>query len=189
MSSESALNPHVEDILHKQFAAAPRLKGPLTRFNAVLARYSMYLSVAGLLFIVGIVFYQVFGRYVLNSSPTWAENLALVLVLYVTLIAAAVGVRDAGHIGMESLLVLLPARLRDRIELVIHILVLLFGVAMAYNGTVLGLSVMHYKIPNLNLSEGVRYVPLVLSGVMIVLFSIEHIIALLRGEEVEPAWH
>ena len=77
--------------------------------------------------IVAIVFYQVFGRYVLNSSPTWAENLALVLILYVTLIAAAVGVRDAGHIGMESLLVLLPDRLRDRIELVIHVCILIFG--------------------------------------------------------------
>ena len=48
---------------------------------------------------------------------------------------------------------------------------------------------MHYKIPNLGLPEAVRYVPLVLSGVLIVLFSIEHIIALLRGEEVEPSWH
>jgi TRAP-type C4-dicarboxylate transport system permease small subunit len=189
MSSEGTLNPHVEDVIHEQFAARPRLRGPLTRFNATLARYGMYLAVLGLLVIVAVVFYQVFGRYVLNSSPTWAENMALVLVLYVTLIAAAVGVRDAGHIGMESLLVLLPERLRDRAELVIHALVALFGLAMAYNGTILGLSVMNYKIPNLGLSEGVRYVPLVLSGALIVLFSIEHIIALLRGEEVEPAWH
>ena len=83
MSSESSLNPHVEDIIHEQFAAPP-LTRPLTRFNATIARYGMYLSVVGLLVIVGIVFYQVFGRYVLNSSPTWAENLALVLVLYVT---------------------------------------------------------------------------------------------------------
>ena len=104
--------------------------------------------------IVAIVFYQVFGRYVLNNSPTWAENLALVLVLYVTLIAAAVGVRDAGHIGMESLLVLLPDRLRDKIELVIHVCILLFGAAMAYNGWMLGKSVMHYKIPNLELVRG-----------------------------------
>ena len=34
-----------------------------------------------------------------------------------------------------------------------------------------------------------RYAPLVLSGALIVLFSIEHIIALLRGEEVVPSWH
>ena len=31
--------------------------------------------------------------------------------------------------------------------------------------------------------------PLVVAGALIVLFSIEHIIALLRGHEVEPAWN
>ena len=60
------------------------------------------------------MFCQVFGRYVLNSSPTWAESLALVLILYVTLIGAAVGVRDAGHIGMDSLLILAAGRLRAK---------------------------------------------------------------------------
>ena len=39
------------------------------------------------------------------------------------------------------------------------------------------------------LPEVVRYVPLVLSGLLIVLFSIEHIIALLTDAEVEPTWH
>jgi TRAP-type C4-dicarboxylate transport system permease small subunit len=189
MSVDSNLDPHVEEVIREQLPAAPPARGPLTTFNATVARLGMYLAVAGLLLIVLVVFYQVFGRYVLNSPPTWAENVALVLVLYVTLIAAAVGVRDAGHIGMESLLILAPDTLRERIELVIHGLVALFGVAMAYNGWILGLSVMSYKIPNLGVSEAVRYVPLVLSGVLIVLFSIEHILALVRGEEVLPSWH
>ena len=182
------LDPHVEDIIHEQDHRPP-LTGPLTTFNATIARFGMYLAAFGLMAIVVVVFYQVFGRYVLNSSPTWAESLALVLVLYVTLIAAACGVRDAGHIGMESLLVLAPDNVRERIELAIHVLVLLFGAAMAYNGWILGQSVAAYKIPNLGLPELVRYVPLVLSGVLIVLFSIEHIIALLKGVEVEPTWH
>ena len=182
------LDPHAEDIAHEQDRRRP-LTGLLTRFNGTIARYGMYASVLGLLVIVAIVFYQVFGRYVLNSSPTWTESLALVLVLYVTLIAAAVGVRDAGHIGMESLLVLAPDRVRERIELLIHGLVLLFGLAMAYNGFILGQSVASYKIPNLGMPEVVRYVPLVLSGLLIVLFSIEHIIALLTDAEVEPTWH
>src|SRR5918994_497267 len=173
------LDPHAEDIAHEQDRSRP-LTGLLTRFNGTIARYGMYASVLGLLVIVAIVFYQVFGRYVLNSSPTWAENLALVLILYVTLIAAAVGVRDAGHIGMESILILLPDRLRDRVELVIHGCILLFGAAMAYNGWILGKSVMNYKIANLGISEAARYVPLSLSGALIVLFSIEHILALLR---------
>lgn len=167
----------------------PERRNLLTRFNAFAARYGMYFSVAGLFVIVVIVFYQVFGRYVLNSSPTWTEGFALVLILYVTLIGAAVGVRDAGHIGMESLLVLVSDKLRNQLELLIHALVIIFGATMIYNGFVLGISVSSYKIPNLNLPEAIRYVPLVLSGILIILFSIEHIIALVKNEEVVPSWH
>ena len=166
-----------------------RITSWLTRLNRALARGGMVVAMVGLMAIVGVVFYQVFGRYVLNSSPTWAESLAIVLVLYVTLIGAAVGVRDAGHIGLESLLVLVPDRLRHALELVIHALVAVFGLGMAYNGWLLGASVAAYTIPNLHVSEAVRYVPLALSGGLIVLFCLEHIIALLRGEEVEPSWN
>ena len=161
----------------------------LTRVNATLARYGMYSSVGGLFVIVAIVAFQVFGRYVMNDSPTWAENLALVLILYVTLIGAAVGVRDAGHIGMESLLILLPEGPRNRMEMLIHVLVAIFGGAMVYNGWILGASVASYKLANINLSEAVRYVPLVVSGVLIMLFSLEHLIALANGTEVEPSWN
>ena len=160
----------------------------LARVNARLARYCAYVSVAGLLTIVAIVGWQVFGRYVLNDSPTWTESLALVLILYVTLLGAAVGVRDAGHIGMESLLVLVPEEPRRWLEILVHVLVGVFGGFMVWNGWVLGASVASYKIANIALSEGVRYVPLVISGALIVLFSIEHVVALLKGEEVKPSW-
>lgn len=189
MSYDNSLDADVEEVLQQQAPAAPAMRGILTSFNATLARIGMYFAVSGLLLIVITVGWQVFGRYVLNNPPTWAESFALLLILYVTLIAAAVGVRDAGHIGMESLLILVPDRVRVAIERVIHVLIALFGVAMVWNGALLGQSVMNYKISGLGLSEGLRYVPLVISGSLIVLFSIEHIIASLRNLEVEPAWH
>ncbi len=161
----------------------------LARLTAPLARVCMYLAVAGLVGIVGVVAIQVFGRYVMNDTPVWAESTALVLVLYVTLLGAAVGVRDAGHIGMESLLVLVSERIRNRMELLIHALVATFGAIMSWNGAILAESVAPYKIPTLGISEAFNQAPLVISGALIVLFSIEHIIALLRGEEVVPSWH
>ena len=99
---------------------------------------------------------QVFGRYVMNDTPTWAEAFALVLVIWVTMFGAAVGVRDAGHIGMESLLVLVPERVRLKLEVVIHVLVGIFGALMAYNGALLAMSVMDYKIPTLGISGGLE---------------------------------
>jgi TRAP-type transport system small permease protein len=161
----------------------------LTRLNAVLARFAMFLAVAGLWTIVGLVSWQVFGRYVLNDTPTWAESLTLVVILYVALIGAAVGVRDAGHIGMESLLVLVPDETRRRLEIVIFVFVGLFGAMMLYYGWGLTSGVISYKIPTLGISEGWHYAPLLVSGLLITLFSIEHVIALVRREEVVPSWH
>lgn len=133
--------------------------------------------------------YQVIGRYVFNDTPTWAESGAVLLVLYVTMLGMAVGVRDAGHIGLESFLVLAPDWLRTKLELLIHALVLLFGVVMAWNCGVLAESVAPYKIPTLGISEAFKYVPPAMAGVLVAMFSLEHIIAILRGVEVEPAWH
>jgi len=160
-----------------------------TRFCAALARLCLKVGVGGLVLLISAVLYQVIGRYVLNDTPTWAESGAVLLVLYVTMLGMAVGVRDAGHIGLESLLVLVPDAVRLKMELLIHVLVLGFGVVMAYNCAVLAQSVWDYKIPTLGLSEAFKYVPPAMAGVLIALFSIEHIIALIRGEEVEPAWH
>jgi len=161
----------------------------LSRFCAPLAKGLLIVAVVGLMAIVACVAFQVFGRYIMNDTPTWAEALALVLVIWVTMFGAAVGVRDAGHIGMESLLVLVPERVRNKVEIAIHVLVAAFGACMVYGGWVLGASVWAYKLPNINLSEGVRYVPLVISGALIILFCVEHVIANLKGEEVVPAWH
>ena len=149
----------------------------------------MAFGVLGLVVLIACVAYQVFGRYVLNNTPTWAESLALLLVLYVTMLGCAVGVRDAGHIGMELLGDLVPHSWQKPVALLIHSLTMLFGALMAWNCYEMFVSVRSYMIPTLHISESFRYVPLVLAGCLIVLFSIEHIVALLRGEEVKPAWH
>lgn len=153
-----------------------------------IARACMWLGIAGMIALICAVSWQVFGRYVLNNTPTWAESLALLLVLYVTMLGTAVGVRDAGHIGLESMLVLAPEHIRIKMEYLIHSLVLLFGALMAWNCAFLMESVWTYRLPTLGISEGWRYFPAAVAGVLIVMFSIEHLIALAKGQEVEPAW-
>ena len=142
-----------------------------------------------LIAIVVCVQYQVVGRYIFNHTPTWAESGAVLLVLYVTMLGMAVGVRDAGHIGLESMLVLVPEKVRLAMERLIHVLVMIFGVVMAWNCGVLAASVWAYKIPTLGISEAFKYIPPAMAGALVALFSLEHLIALARGVEVEPSWH
>ena len=160
-----------------------------TRLCAAIAKASLVLAIVGLLAVMVSVQCQVFGRYVLNDTPTWAEALAMLLVLFVTAFGLAVGVRDAGHIGLESLVALLPAVWRRRAELLIHALVGLFGGFMVQGGFTWAAAKWGEKKPMLPVPDGIDYVPVVIAGVLIVLFSVEHIVANLRGRVVEPAWH
>jgi TRAP-type C4-dicarboxylate transport system permease small subunit len=160
-----------------------------SRLCAALARFCLRLGVAGLVLLLVAVLYQVVGRYVFNNTPTWAESGAVLLVLYVTMLGMAVGVRDAGHIGLESLLVLAPEKVRMRMELLIHALVFVFGAVMAWNCSVLAHSVWAYKIPTLGISEAFKYIPPAMAGFLVAMFSLEHLIALWQGKEVVPAWH
>ena len=160
-----------------------------TRFCAALSKLSLVLAVIGLIAVILCVQWQVIGRYVFNDTPTWAEALALLLVLFVTAFGVAVGVRDSGHIGLESMVALLPDHWRHRVEILIHLLVGLFGALMVHGGWLWMAAKWNEKKPMLPVPDGIDYLPLVIAGVLIVLFSIEHVIALVQGKVVEPSWN
>ena len=160
-----------------------------TKFCAALSKISLVLAIIGLLSVVLCVQWQVIGRYVFNDTPTWAEALAMLIVLFVTAFGLGVGVRDAGHIGMESLIVLLPEKWRLRLELLIHALVAVFGYLMVQSGWMWASAKWQEKKPMLPVPDGIDYVPVIIAGGLIFIFSIEHIVALLRGEVVEPSWN
>lgn len=159
------------------------------KFCAAVSKLSLMLAVVLLLAVILCVQWQVVGRYVFNDTPTWAENLALLLVLFVTAFGLAVGVRDAGHIGLESLVMLLPERWQHRIEFLIHALVTVFGALMVHSGWLWASAKWNEKKPMLPVPDGIDYVPVIIAGVLIVLFSVEHMVALWRGQSVEPSWN
>lgn len=160
-----------------------------SRLCGALSKASLILAIFGLVGIIVSVQVQVVGRYVFNDTPTWAEALALQLVLYVTALGVAVGVRDAGHIGLESLVSLLPDGLRLKIEILIHALVALFGCIMVQSGWLWTRLKWDELDPMLQMPVGIDYLSLVIAGLLIVMFSIEHIVALIRHEEVVPSWY
>ena len=160
-----------------------------TKFCAAVSKASLVLAVILLIAVILCVQWQVIGRYIFNDTPTWAEALALLLVLFVTAFGLAVGVRDAGHIGLESMVVLLPEKWQHRIEILIHVLVGSFGVLMVYGAGTWAVAKWGEKKPMLPVPDGIDYLPIAIAGVLITLFSIEHVIALVQGKVVEPSWN
>ena len=149
----------------------------------------MYVAVTCLLGIVGVVFGSVIWRYALNDAPAWSEQVALILVINVAMFGAAAGVRDEGHIGMESLTGLLPPKYQFWIGSVVGVITIVFGGFLSWGCWTMAMSVWTNQIPTLGISEAFRYLPCVVAGLMIVLFSIEHLIAMSTDQKVIPSWH
>ena len=118
-----------------------------------------------------------FGRFVLNDTPAWAEASALLLLGWVILSAAALGVREGFHMGFESLRELLPMPVQRLFMVVSDLVVTLFGAAMAWFGGELALGVWNATLPTLGLPGSVEYLPLVMGGALMALFGLERVIA------------
>jgi hypothetical protein len=71
----------------------------LRRANAAASSALIHAGAAGLVLMTAIIGWQVFGRFVLGSSPSWAEQAALILMIWYVFFAAAAGVREASTSG------------------------------------------------------------------------------------------
>lgn len=160
-----------------------------SRVNALLCRWTMYLACVCLIGLLSVVVYGVVMRYVFNDAPPYVEQVALLLVISVAMFGASAGVRDAGHIGLDSLVAKLPPAGQFWCKVIVYLLVILFAVALFWGGAEMAVSTHDASIPTLGISEAYRYLPVLVAGVLITLFSLEHLAAHFYRAEVVASWH
>lgn len=158
----------------------------LSSFNRNISRICLWSSGFGLVLMTAIIGWQVFARYVLNDTPHWSEKFCLLLMLYFILFAAAAGVREGTHIGLVFVKDSLPKLPRRVVVVIDHLIVGAFGFGMTWFGYDMVVSTWTHTIPTLGIPTGISYLPFPLSGLLFMLFSLEHIILTIlnRTEEL-----
>src|SRR5262249_52496486 len=106
-----------------------------------------------LVWLIAITGIQVFGRYVLNDSPTWVERLPLLTILSIALPMAAAGTRQRFHMSVTFVVEALPRQGQEIAAILVDLGLGLFGVAMAWYGGVIANRVWSSKMAVLPLPE------------------------------------
>ena len=148
-----------------------------------MADWLVKIGAAGLIAMVGVISWQVFGRFVLNSSPSWTEQAAMILMIWYVFFAAAAGVWERFHIRIEILEQRLSASLTRKLRIAIHALVAMFGLVLLVYGAQLAWLVRDFVVPSLGISRGIAYLPIPFAGLLTIIFSIGRIRVRLK----EPA--
>jgi len=148
-----------------------------------LTRLALVISAAGLVLMTLIIGWQVFARYVLNASPAWSETVALLLMLYYIMLAAAVGVYEEFHLGLKIVLDSVPANIRRALDIFNNALIAVFGVAMLIYGTRLAQFTAQHVIPTISISRAFAYLPFAAAGLLISVFALERLLIAALNQE------
>src|SRR4051812_21024416 len=128
----------------------------------------------------------VFLRYVmievtdwLDVDPvrfTWVEEVGEMMLAWLTLVGAAIGVRERSHFTLHVLTHNWSVRAQSIVERIHHGLIAIFGAIAAWYGVKLCLLNRTLVTPGLEINLAVLYASCVVGGVLLVIYAISMIV-------------
>ena len=134
------------------------------------------LAATAMVVITIIIPYGVFMRYVMNSAASWPEPAGILMMIVFSFIGGAAAYRANAHITVGTLLNLVNATNRTRLEFFGDIGMGIIGVFMVKWGAQLVQTVWQNSIAEFpDISAGATYIPIPAAGVITLLFCIERL--------------
>lgn len=91
--------------------------------------------VAGLLLTMTLaIFFAVTERFFIQTGVTWLEELARYLSVWATFIGSALAAKKGAHIGIEAFVQILPEKFRQKEQLIVYAICMLFSLLVFGTG-------------------------------------------------------
>ncbi len=157
----------------------------------VLDRSLELLVIVVVVVLVMDVTWQVFTRFILKNPSTWSEELAVFMLIWVSLLGAAVALNRGAHLGIDYFVGKLPPGKRLYTEIFAFLCISIFSLTvMVLGGIELVTCTLKFEqlSPALGIKVGYVYLAVPISGFFLVLYSVigmvERLAQLFKGEPV-----
>lgn len=128
-----------------------------------------------------VVGFNVFSRYVLNSSLGWADELARFVFIWVSFLGAVVAYQKNEHVGLDFVINRIGSlKVRLLLRLIGELLVLLVLGCLVYYGWIVAMSATNVS-PALYIPMWLVYIVVPLSGSLMVLINLRKLKTHLRN--------
>jgi TRAP-type C4-dicarboxylate transport system permease small subunit len=108
---------------------------------------------------------------------TWVEEVGEMMLAWLTLIGAAIGVRERSHFTLHMLTHRFSLKVQSLIERGHHVLIAIVGGIAAWYGVKLCLLNSTLATPGLEINLAVLYASVVAGGILLVIYAISMIVA------------
>ena len=128
------------------------------------------------------VLWGVFTRFCLGKQAAFTDELARILLVWVSLVGAALAFCEKAHLGVDFFVVKLHPQARKTLSMLVQLIVMALAVVVFIaGGWGLAMGQMGQQLPTLPwLSRGLVYLAIPLGGVFMLLFAIENLIEIAK---------
>jgi len=155
------------------------MTGRLNQIKFVLTKVLEFFLIVAVALLVLDVVWGVVTRYAFGQQATWTEELARFLLIWVTLLGAAVAFGTKGHLGVDYFVQQFHPEAQRLMAIVSNLVVVFFAVAIfIYGGfQVVGNALaMEQVTPSLGWKMGHVYLALPVSGVFMLMFAVANLV-------------
>jgi len=153
----------------------------LKRINDIINQVNVFVLIFLSLVMSGSVFIQIVARNIFNSSFEQFEELPRFLLIWITFLGSAMVFRNAGHLGVEFFVKILPKKARLITDMLAHISNTMFILILIFVGGNISVLTMVQRSIQLNVPVGFVYMALPIAGIMMLLIEFERVLVTFRS--------
>lgn len=149
----------------------------------VIVTIEKYICCVLLVLMLIICFTAVVMRYAFSSPLVWSEEVILTFLVWFGFLCISIGVFGDEHIAIEGLYNTFPAVVKKGLDVLRHILLLVFGIFMTYYGWKVFKINLVKRLPATHWPQGLQYFPMVVGGVLTTIYSAVNLVEELTGKK------
>ncbi|MCZ4289925.1 TRAP transporter small permease [Hoeflea alexandrii] len=154
---------------------------PLLAIKKTIIKLAEWMLMLMLLAMTGVMFGQIIWRYLLEAPLVWSEELALLLMVWMTFLGSALMLERKEHVAIDVFVDLLPDGLKRLMQILGAIVILIFNCALTYGAFIIADTAWESLMPGLKISGSWQYIGVLLGGGLLTLVSLEALVHALRG--------
>ena len=148
----------------------------LRELNIYLLQICRYALIFMVPLMTGIIFVQVVLRYIFSSPLSWAEELAKYLLVWISCMGSANGIKDAMHVSIDYLKNKLPLFLHRIVTLIIHGVTISFLIFCILEGSRYAINGWEQTSAALEIRMTIPYLAIPVGFAIMLSVSIEYVV-------------
>ena len=148
----------------------------MKHFFRILDRYISITLFIILLGMVIVVSANVFGRFILGVSISWGEEVAKMLLTYLTFFGAAYAMKDNAHYSFDFLIQKMPSKYLHFFKIFRWVVIIAISLLLLYWTSEVTIRIRNWIMPSTGLSKAFVYGVVPVSIILILVYSIRNLL-------------